>query len=177
MKTVALLSVIVLMLTGINFYTNQPTPPEPMKFRNNKVTQIGLVVRDIEKTAQAYADLLGVEAPDVIITDVVEDAHTRYRGELTPARAKLAFFHIENITIELIEPVGAPSTWQETLETKGEGIHHIAFQVQDMEENVALLEKQGARLIQHGDFTGGSYAYVDATPKLGVILELLTSTN
>jgi methylmalonyl-CoA/ethylmalonyl-CoA epimerase len=146
-------------------------------FGGNRVTQIGLVVRDVERSARAYADLLGVEVPNVIITDPLEQAHTEFRGEPTEARAKLAFFHLENISIELIEPIGGPSTWQEFLETRGEGIHHIAFQVDGMDKHITLLESKGARLEQRGDFTGGSYAYIDAQKQLGLILELLTSTD
>lgn len=149
----------------------------PGKFGDNVVVHIALVVRDINKSAKAYADLFGVEVPKINVTDPLEKTRVQFRGEPTVARAKLAFLRLENITVELIEPVGGPSTWREFLEKKGEGVHHIAFRVGGMEENVALLEKQGGKLIQKGDFTGGSYAYVDLTQQLGVIVELLTSAN
>ena len=127
------------------------------------VCQIGFIVRDIEASIAAYADLLGVEPPGWSLTDPEETAHTRYHGQPSTARAKLAFF----------EPVGAPSTWREFLETHGEGVHHIAFTIQGMEEQLALLERKGMSTVQRGDYTGGRYAYVDATPQLHVILELL----
>ncbi len=147
------------------------------KFGGHVVTQIGIVVRDVEKSAQAWAQLLGVEKPNVIITDPYDKAHTQYLGQPTEAQAKLAFFHLQNITIELIEPIGENSTWREVLEKQGEGVHHIAFQVKDMDENVVYLEKLGGKLVQKGDFTGGSYAYVDMMKQVGVVLELLTSTE
>lgn len=146
-------------------------------FGGKRVTQVGLVVKNIEQSARAYADLFDVDVPEIIITDPLAQAHTEFHGEPTEARARLAFFHLENLSIELIEPIGGPSTWQEFLETRGEGIHHIAFQVDGMDENIALLEGKGARLEQRGDFTGGSYAYMDANQQLGLILELLTSTD
>jgi len=167
------------LVLGIGFTVafNDVIEQKSKKFGNHQVTQIGLVVHDIEKSTRAYAALLGMPVPQIMVTDPLEKAHTLYRGKSTEAQAKLAFFHLENITIELIEPIGGPSTWQEALENQGEGIHHIAFQVQGMDEHISLLEKQGGNLVQRGDFTGGSYAYVDLSPQLGVILELLTSTN
>ncbi|MEJ2050482.1 MAG: VOC family protein, partial [Calditrichota bacterium] len=140
-------------------------------------TQVGIVVEDVAQAARSYADVLGMEVPEIRITDPYEKAHTRYNGVSTGARAKLAFFRLKNITIELIEPVDGPSTWQEFLQKEGPGVHHIAFQVDGMEQNIAYLQSRGGRLIQQGDFTGGSYAYVDATQNLAVILELLTSTD
>ena len=139
----------------------------------NAVTQIGIVVKDIEKTSKAYAEMLGVKIPKWEITDPVEKSHTQYRGRPSKARAKLAFFQLDNIVIELIEPVGGPSTWQEFLETKGEGVHHIAFEIKGMDKKIADLKAAGISLIQRGDYTGGCYSYLDGVPKLGVILELL----
>jgi methylmalonyl-CoA/ethylmalonyl-CoA epimerase len=137
------------------------------------VTQVAVVVRDIEKAANAYASLLGMEIPDVITTSGYEEAHTQYRGVATEATAKLCFFQLGQVTVELIEPDGKPSTWQEHLDRHGEGVHHIAFQVSDMERRLADLQSAGMATIQRGDFTGGRYAYVDSAPLLGVELELL----
>lgn len=137
------------------------------------VVQIGLIVRDVEATAQAYAELLGVAVPQWVLTGPEEEAHTRYRGAPTEARAKLAFFRLGNLQLELIEPVGGPSTWREFLEAHGEGAHHIAFDVEDMQDQVAALAEKGMPLIQRGDYTGGRYAYIDSSEQLKVILELL----
>src|SRR5512144_2874176 len=94
------------------------------------VTQIGIVVRNIDTSRQAYADVFGVPVPPANLTDPLEQAHTEYRGQPSEARAKLAFFKFGQVSIELIEPVGGPSTWQEFLDTHGEGVHHIAFNIQ-----------------------------------------------
>jgi catechol 2,3-dioxygenase-like lactoylglutathione lyase family enzyme len=140
---------------------------------SSTVVQVGLIVRDIEKTAQAYADLFGVEVPEWSLTDPEEKAHTRYRGQPTEARAKLAFFRLGSVSLELIEPVGRPSTWQEFLDTNGEGVHHIAFHIKGMDEQVALLARKGMPLVQRGEYTGGRYAYIDGSAELKLILELL----
>jgi catechol 2,3-dioxygenase-like lactoylglutathione lyase family enzyme len=137
------------------------------------ITQVGIMVRDIETKAQAWADMLGLPVPEIIITDTVDQAHTEYQGEATPARAKLAFFHLGQVDLELIEPIGGPSTWQEQLDRHGESLHHLAFVIKGMKEKVAYLEAKGIPLVQRGDYTGGRYAYLDGTAQLGAVLELL----
>ena len=137
------------------------------------VCQIGLVVRDIEKMAKTYADVFGMDVPNVIITDTEDIAHTKFRGAPTQAQAKLAFLQMGDVSLELIEPIGEPSTWKEFLDEHGEGVHHIAFQIKGMEEVLAYLDSKGIPAVQRGDYTGGRYAYVDSAPSLGIILELL----
>ncbi len=139
----------------------------------NVICQIGLVVRDIERTAKIYADVFGMDVPNVIITDTEDVAHTKLRGAPTQARAKLAFFQMGNVSLELIEPIGEPSTWKEFLDEHGEGVHHIAFQIKGMDRALAYLDSKDIPVIQRGDYTGGRYAYVDGAPSLGVVLELL----
>lgn len=140
----------------------------------NIVTQVGLVVRDIEKSVDAYVDVFGLkERPGVIVTDPMEVAHTKYEGQPSEARAKLAFVNMGQVTIELIEPIGGPSTWKDFLDQHGEGVHHIAFVVKGTDQVVAYLNGKGVPEVQRGDYTGGRYTYMDSAPKLGVILELL----
>lgn len=173
-KTIVCL-LIAIILTSTS--RQQAFAQEAKKIGDNVILHIALVVPDINRAAQAYADLLGVEVPKVSTTDALEKTHVQFRGKPTIAQAKLAFLRAENITIELIEPIGGPSTWREFLDRHGPGVHHIAFKVKGMNEHVALLEKKGGRLLQSGDFVGGSYTYVDLTTQLGVIVELLTDAK
>ena len=139
----------------------------------NVMCQVGLVVRDIERSIEAYSRVFGLPKPEIIVTDEPELAHTRFRGEPTDARAKLAFFQMGQVSLELIEPIGGPSTWREFLDQRGEGVHHIAFFVQDTDEAVGFLAGKDIGVVQRGDYTGGRYTYLDSAPTLGVILELL----
>jgi len=145
----------------------------PDTLPTHTVAQVAIVVRDVEATAKAWADLLGVDTPQWKLSGPREETNACYRGEPTDGRAKLAFFHMDNLSIELIEPVGGPSTWQEFLDAHGDGIHHIAFRVGDMDGHVAMFETKGMPLQQSGDFKGGCYRYIDSTAKLGAIVELL----
>jgi len=138
------------------------------------VTQIAVVVHDIDAASEAYASLLGVAKPEAKLTDAYEDSRAEYRGEPTGARATLAFFQVgPQLSIELIEPDDQPSTWREHLDQHGEGVHPIAFRVEDMDETVSRLGAAGMPLVQSGHFPGGRYAYVDSCDALKVTLELL----
>jgi len=137
------------------------------------VTQVGIVVQDIEAKARAWAEVLGLPMPEIMITDTRERAQTEYEGKPSDARAKLAFFHLGQVDLELIEPVGRPSTWQDQLDEHGDSLHHIAFEIVGMPGKVAYLGAKGVPLVQRGEFPGGRYAYVDGNAQLGAILELL----
>jgi catechol 2,3-dioxygenase-like lactoylglutathione lyase family enzyme len=139
------------------------------------VCQVAIVVKDIEKTSKAWAEALGLPVPETHLTGPGEETHVRYRGKPTEARARLAFFDLGPITIELIEPVGEPSTWRDGLAGREAAFHHLAFRVRDAERALQRLERQGMEVVQTGDFPGGCYIYVDAMKRLGTMLELLAS--
>lgn len=138
-----------------------------------RAVQIGIVVRDIGRASRLWAKLLGMDVPTPVETEMADVTNMTYRGNTSPGRAKLAFFALEDITVELIEPIDGPSTWKDFLDKHGEGMHHIAFNVEDMGKSVGRLKEIGIGIEQTGDFTGGCYAYTDPSSKLGVILELL----
>lgn len=141
------------------------------------IVQVGFVVRDIERAIAAFSRLFGAPEPEIIVTDPHESARTQYRGEPTEARAKLAFFPMGPVSLELIEPVGGPSTWQEFLDEHGPGIHHIALMAKGTDQVVASLCQKGASLAQGGYYTGGRYTYLDTDPELGFVLELLENLD
>jgi len=140
---------------------------------NNIVTQVGIIVRDIETKARAWSEILGLPMPDIIITDTVDKAQTEYNGKPTTARAKLAFFHMGQLDVELIEPIDGPSTWKDQLDQHDNSLHHIAFVIKGMQEKIAYLDSKGVPLVQRGEYTGGRYAYLDGVAQLGTVLELL----
>lgn len=137
------------------------------------VTQVGIIVQNIESKARAWSDILGLPIPQIIITDTADIAQTNYQGQPSTARAKLAFFHLGQVDIELIEPIGESSTWKDQLNEHGESLHHIAFQIKGMGDKLAYLDSKGLPLVQRGEYTGGRYAYVDGNAQLGCIVELL----
>ncbi len=167
--------IIILIAIGIAAFspvTRNKNASEAI-ITSKTVTQVAVVVRDIEKARIAWAEVLGVKPPDVSIAEGHFSRPTKYMGEPSDAKAKLAFFEMDNLQIELIQPLGGKSTWQEFLDKKGEGIHHIAFAV----KNINGVEKQfgaeGMPTVQSGGWDGGAYSYIDASKKLGCVLELL----
>jgi methylmalonyl-CoA/ethylmalonyl-CoA epimerase len=139
--------------------------------------QIGFVARDAGRVARKLADITGMTPGEPVLTDGAEKARTNFRGKPSSARAKLIFFNMGQVSIEIIEPVGGPSTWSEFLDKHGEGVHHIAFTVKSTKKTAEGLSAYGIPTVQSGVFEGGSYVYCEAEKELGVILELLDSTS
>ncbi len=143
-------------------------PIQPKDFAH-----LAFVVKDMDAWVSRYAGMFGVSAPKVIVTGARDKAHTTYRGAPTDARAKLAFLKLGAAALELIEPDANPSTWREWLDKKGEGMHHLGFNVADLDKALTWLKGKGCDVVQTGDFTGGSYVYADTSRILGCVLELL----
>ncbi len=141
------------------------------------VTQVALVVKDIEKTKKAYASFLGLEVPQTIDGGNYEITQTVVEGKAAPyANCLLAFLSVgENLSLELIQPNGIKSTWQDFLDQRGEGIHHIAFNVKNMDEKLKACSEIGIPCVQRGKYgnASGEYAYIDATKDLKCVIELL----
>jgi len=139
------------------------------------ITQIGIVVKNIEKARADWAKLLGVKEQPIVETEGWEATHAVFKDKPTKAKAKLTFFPFKNIVLELIEPIGEPSTWQEFLDKTGGGLHHIAFNVEDLDGTLEKFRKAGVKIEQKGDYKGGCYTYIGSAGKLGGIIELLHS--
>lgn len=141
----------------------------------NVVEQLAIVVKDLDRAADKFCQLLGVKKPEVIQSGHSDITKVVYNGEATEADSRYMFIRTPLLEIELIEPGKAPSTWKTHLESFGEGVHHISFVVKDMDEKITLLEEMDYPVIQRGNFYNGKgrYAYMDTTSTFKVIIELL----
>ena len=141
------------------------------------VTQVAIVCRDIESTSKRWAAVLGVDPPRILTIKPGNEAKLVYRGHPSNGKAKLAFIQLGQVTLELIQPVGSDTAWKEFLDTHGEGVHHIAFQVADPGRTIAAFREAGTPVVHQGRFDddSGSYVYIDSAKALGVTLELLHS--
>lgn len=143
-----------------------------------RVSQIGFIVRDIETTKEKLAAFLGIPVPPTVGGGDFAITQTTVNSQPAPdANCQMAFFDLENIQLELIQPNGVKSTWQDFLDTRGEGIHHIAFGVKGTDEKVIACEAMGFPCTQRGKYGdgGGEYAYFDATETLKCFIETLES--
>jgi len=139
----------------------------------NRIVQYALVVRDVEKTGAYYQNLGfgGMPFDRNISVDRV------YRGKPGKFEMYLGWWHWPDVTFEWIQPLVGPSVYDEYLKAHGEGLHHLAFEVKDMDEAVRLLEAKGAPPSQTGGWDSpgskGRFAYLDTEPYGGVTIELL----
>lgn len=165
--------ILIMGITTISFSFGVKYAENSAIVESKKVAQVAVIVKDIDKARNAWASVLGMPVPDISIAEGHESRPTQYKDIPTNAKCKLAFLRMENLQIELIQPLGGKSTWQEYLDTYGEGIHHIAFNVKDIngvEEKFATVKMP---TVQRGGWNGGAYSYIDASADLGCILELL----
>ena len=150
--------------------TAAPTIPFPAK-----LSQYALVVKSLDAVGDYWAKL-GFPAMEVthpVLTDL------RHRGEPATFDQKLGWHRHGTITWEWIEPLRGPTVYQEFLAKHGEGLHHFAFDVPDMDAAIAAWEKLGAKVIQSGGWGGkgkpgsGRFAYAETDSPGGVTIELL----
>jgi hypothetical protein len=100
-----------------------------------------------------------------------------YQGKPSNDRAKLAFLKAGQVTVELIQPLGPNTSWMKFLREHGEGVHHIAFNVQNLAKSETEMKSLGYGEIHRGrwDSDDGTYVYFDSTKDLGLMIELLNS--
>jgi catechol 2,3-dioxygenase-like lactoylglutathione lyase family enzyme len=141
------------------------------------VTQVALVVRDIETTKKKFADFLGHSLPATVDGGKYEVTGTMVYGKPAPdANCLMAFFDLgPGLQLELIQPNGAQSCWRDFLDQHGEGLHHIAFGVKNMNEKIRACEFFGMPCVQRGRYGSGTgeYAYLDGQADLKCFIELL----
>lgn len=137
-----------------------------------RICQIAIVVRDIEKTARSFSEVFGLPMPEIFTVPPAEEAHTRFHGQPTRTRARLAVLRMGPIALELTEPDDEPSSWKDFLEKHGEGVHHIGFMVDDLQRTLSFLKAKGIEERHSGDYPGGRYVFVESADSLGVLLNI-----
>jgi catechol 2,3-dioxygenase-like lactoylglutathione lyase family enzyme len=136
-----------------------------------RLAHIGLVVRDMNKTITRLTALgIGPFTPRM----PPPDAQETYRGKpfVPSRRVVIQITHIGDIELELIQPINGESPHQEFLDHKGEGIQHLGFMVDDLQEDVKRLTDQGSEILLTSQFKGGGVTYLDLNVA-GLIVELV----
>jgi catechol 2,3-dioxygenase-like lactoylglutathione lyase family enzyme len=148
-----------------------------MAIDKTNVIQIGILTHNAKDTAEKWAKFLGAPVPKLVMTDRQELTGATLRGQPCDGLLLGASVKFGNIEVEFLQPVDdTPSIWRECLDRDGEGLHHIAFKVHNMDESVKEAEKAGFPCWQRGEFSGGDkgrYAYMDAFRDLKIIMEFL----
>ncbi len=125
-----------------------------------KVHHVGVVVRDIEQAMGFYRDTLGLHV------DKVETLHEQ--------GVKAALLTLGDSEIELLEPVVSDTGVARYLERKGEGLHHICFEVDDVERDLQALKFKGTELIDQTTRIGlaGRICFLHPNAMDGALIEL-----
>ena len=135
----------------------------------SKLIQVGVVVKDLDKTVERLSSLgIGPFTP----MPLPPDAEQWFRGKPLDAKFKISGAKLGEIVLELIQPVEGESPHQEFLDTKGEGIQHIAFAVDNLDQEVAKLTKKGVDVLLKANLGNIRVAYLDLGIG-GLVMELL----
>jgi len=126
-----------------------------------KIDHIGIAVRSIEKTSELLSNILGLK---VAGEEIVEEQ-----------KVKVAFLPLGDSELELLESTSAEGPIARFIEKKGEGIQHIAFRVNNIEEVLEKLKRGGVRLIDEKPrygAGGAKIAFLHPKSTDGILVEL-----
>jgi methylmalonyl-CoA/ethylmalonyl-CoA epimerase len=135
----------------------------------SKLIQVGVVVKDLDKAVERLSSLgIGPFTPMLL----PPDAEQWLRGKPLVAKVKISGARLGEVELELIQPVEGESPHQEFLDSKGEGIQHIAFAVDDLDQEVAKLTKLGVSVLLSANLPDVRVAYLDLGVG-GLVTELI----
>lgn len=127
----------------------------------SKINHIGIAVQSIDDTLPFYRDQLGMA----------------FKGaeEVAEQKVRVAMLQVGESKIELLEPTSPDSPVARFMEKSGPGIHHIAYEVADIEAAIAKLQQDGVRMIDVAPRNGAhgtKIAFVHPKSSTGVLTEL-----
>lgn len=127
-----------------------------------RIDHIGIAVKNIDDAAKLYTDALGLKVQDVELMESVG--------------VKIAMIPVGESKIELIEPTNPEGGIARFIEKRGEGLHHIAFEVSDIEAALDLLKAKGMPLVDEKPRSGAGesrIAFLNPRGANGVSIELV----
>jgi methylmalonyl-CoA/ethylmalonyl-CoA epimerase len=130
------------------------------------IEHIGIAVKNLDEAIKYYKNVLGLKC---------------YRiEEVEEQKVKTAFFKVGETKIELLEATDAEGPVGKFIEKKGEGVHHIAFAVNEIEKSLNEAESKGIRLINKNSVTGAEglqIAFLHPKSTFGVLTEFCEHKN
>lgn len=131
-----------------------------------KIDHIGIAVNSIEQARDYFENTLGLTCEGV---ETVESQ-----------KVKTAFYSVGEVHIELLEPTSEDSAVAKYLGKNGEGVHHIAFRTDSVEEQLNQAEKCGCSLINRAPVEGAGgkkIAFLHPKSTCGVLTEFCFQEN
>jgi methylmalonyl-CoA/ethylmalonyl-CoA epimerase len=142
--------------------TPPPVDRVPPAIRGlGKVHHVALIVASLENALGFWRDLLGLELE--MIRDIADD------------RVRIAFLTVGESKVELVEPTDETTGVARFLASRGEGFHHVCFEVANLSETLLRLEIDGLELIDSAPRRGaeGPVAFIHPRSCHGVLVELI----
>ena len=131
------------------------------------IEHLGIAVKSLEEAIPYYENILGLKCYSI--------------EEVADQKVKTAFFKVGQTKIELLEPTSDDSTIAKFIEKRGEGIHHMAFAIEDGVGNaLAEVEAKGVRLIDKAPRKGAeglNIAFLHPKSTCSVLTELCENPN
>jgi hypothetical protein len=144
------------------------------KIKVSELYQVGIVVRDLGQSINHYQNIFDIGPWGVINADPSSISDMTYHGRSVQHTFKAAHANVGPMQLELLQPLEGETIFTDFLDAHGEGLHHLGvIRVDNLDEAIRLLEKEGFPCLQSGRFPGGGYAYMDTVKSLGVMIELL----
>ena len=140
----------------------------PARIKVQAISRIGIVVKDVEKVAADYRDIMGIG--NWKISDM-DSSSILYKGETVKTAWKSARAIAGPMQLELIQPLRGDNIFNDFIHKHGEGIHHIQFIVNDIEETEDIMSIEGFPVLMKGESADGSFAFFDTTDPLKIIWE------
>jgi len=131
-----------------------------------KVDHIGIAVKNLDETIPYYTETLGLNLLKI--------------EEVASESVRVAFVDAGNVKLELLEPISEQSAIHSFIEKKGEGIHHIAFGVEGIEQRMNELRTKGIRILNEQPKIGAGgaqVAFIHPKSSHGVLYELCDKTG
>jgi methylmalonyl-CoA/ethylmalonyl-CoA epimerase len=142
--------------------TRHATDRVPPAIRGlGKVHHVALIVASLEDALRLWRDLLGLELETIM--------------DIAPDKVRIAFLGVGESKIELVQPTDDSTGVARFLASKGEGFHHVCFEVRNLSETLLRLEIDGLELIDSAPRRGaeGPVAFIHPRSCHGVLVELI----
>jgi methylmalonyl-CoA/ethylmalonyl-CoA epimerase len=136
------------------------------------ITQVAMVVKDRDATVARYREIMGLEP--FLLCSTPQLPGRKFHGIEEDFEVKAAVYHLKNgVDLEVLEPNKGHSLWQEFLDQHGDGLHHLMFDIDDLDEFERYMASKGIGVAQSGPSqeAGKRWVYFDSYEKLGFYVE------
>ena len=131
----------------------------------NYIDHVGVAVQDIQAALELFQRVFGAPPAEV--------------KELADQGVRATLIHVGQTRLELLEPLGEETSVGRFIQRRGEGLHHLAFNVSDLPGKLKVLEQQGLQLVDREPLEGlsGNIAFVHPRSVVGILTELVESAS